>query len=144
MLKRLKNLLIGVTFSFLVAAPFATAALPAVASAEGEATCTTRFLLGIPAWYRGLTKSDTDCDIKEPDNISNFIWKIVLNIIEAALVIVGYIAIFFILYGGFNFIVAGSTAARVEKARKTILNAVIGLAISIGSIAITNLIFGVI
>lgn len=143
MLKRLKNLLLGITFGFLVAAPVATVALPVGVSAQATGSCETRFLLGIPAWYRGLTSDYPECAIIEPTDISSFIWKIVLNIIEAALVLAGYVALFFILYGGFTFIVAGSTAAQIEKARKTILNAVIGLAISIGSIAIINLLFGV-
>ena len=63
-------------------------------------------------------------------------------LIEIALILAGWLALFFILYGGFLFITGGGNASQVEKARKSIFNAVIGLIISIGAIAITNLAFG--
>ncbi|MCK9623145.1 MAG: hypothetical protein M0R47_21745, partial [Methylobacter sp.] len=93
---------------------------------------------------RGLT--DADCNILSPDKaggLSTFIWKIVLNIIEIGLFIAGYAALFFILYGGFLFLTGGSNPSQIEKARKSILNAVIGLVISISAIAIVKLIFGI-
>ena len=141
----LKKVLFAGAFVFLVASPVMTVVTPQTASAaDCEAT-----LLGIPPWYRGLTETDSTgkCAIKSPDTnaengLSNFIWKIVLNIIQIALTIVSYIAFFFILYGGFLFITGGGNSAQIEKARKSIFNAVIGLIISLGAIAITNLIFG--
>ncbi len=141
-MKRLKNIFLAVLFAVFVASPALAVVSPTTVAAGPD--CENR-LLGIPPWYRGLTNDD--CSIAAPGSeeggLANFIWTIVLNVIEMGLVIVVYIAVFFILYGGFMFIVGGGTAAQIEKARKTILNAVIGLAISIGAIAITNLIFGV-
>ncbi|MDB5163225.1 MAG: rane protein of unknown function [Candidatus Saccharibacteria bacterium] len=132
---------------FLVASPIAAVALPQPVLAADSGNC-EKSILGIPPWYRGLTQADSngDCVIKSPDDsggLSAFIWKIVLNGIQIALVIAGYVALFYIIYGGFLFITGGGNASQVEKARKSILNAVIGLVISIGAIAITNLIFGV-
>ncbi|MES2630735.1 MAG: hypothetical protein V4611_02150 [Patescibacteria group bacterium] len=142
----LKNIIFAGAFIFFVAAPVMTVATPQVAkAADCEAS-----LIGIPPWYRGLTKEvNGDCVIVSPSEvggddggISNFIWIVVLNGIQIALVITGWIALFFILYGGFLFITGGGNTAQVEKARKSIFNAVIGLVIALGSIAITNLIFG--
>ncbi len=111
-----------------------------------SAACGDR-VLGIPTWYRGLT-TGPDCAIEMPSGgsteLSGFIWKLVLNIVEMALVLVVYIAVGFILYGGFLFLTGGSNSGTVEKARKTILNAVIGLVIAMAAIALTNLIFGII
>jgi hypothetical protein len=136
-MKKYLSIIFVAAYVFLVAAPVATVAIPTQVSAA----CDDR-VLGVPPWYRGLTNGD--CSIKSPNDvggISNFIWKIVLNVIEMALVVVAYIAAFFILYGGFLYITGGGNASQVEKAQKSILNAVIGLIIAMGSIAVTNFIF---
>lgn len=139
-MKKFLSIIFVAAYVLLVAAPVATVAI-ATPAAAGSA-CEGR-VLGIPPWYRGLTNDD--CTIKSPDpgqdGISRFIWTIVLNVIEMALVIVAYLAAFFILYGGFLYITGGSNASQVEKAQKSILNAVIGLIIAMGSIAVTNFIF---
>lgn len=144
---RLSTLMTGVVFAMFIASPVMVTVSPAPVSAN--VNCETR-LLGIPPWFRGLTNTPAatadDCKIKSPAEVgglSNYIWKIALNLIEMGLIAVGYLAVFYILYGGFMFITGGSVPGQIEKARKAILNAVIGLAISMGSVAIINLIFGV-
>lgn len=142
----MKNLFAYITvgfFALIVASPIIATVSPAQ---NVSAACTDR-VLGIPTWYRGIT-TGSDCNIKMPsggsDELGGFIWKIALNIIEMVLVIVVYIAVGFILYGGFMFMTGGSNPSSVEKARKTILNAVIGLVIAMGAIAIVNLIFRIV
>lgn len=147
MKRTLKNFLFAGVFVFFIASPVAIVATPQVTYAAGSAECEIS-LLGIPPWYRGLTTKDSTggCAIVSPNDaggLSPFIWKIVLNIIEIGLVIAGWIALFFIIYGGFLYVTGGGVASQVEKARKSIFNAVIGLVISMGSIAIVNLTFGV-
>jgi hypothetical protein len=148
----LKKVLLAGSFILFIASPVLSLATPQTTFAAEAGNCEAR-VLGIPPWYRGLTKEDknddgsVDCMILSPNDVgglSNFIWKIVLNIIELALVLASLIAVFYILYGGFLFITGGGNSSQVEKARKSILNAVIGLIISMGAIAITNLIFGVV
>jgi len=146
----LKNILLAGMFVFFIASPVAIVATPQTTYAADPGNCESR-ILGIPPWYRGLTKSEnglngsTSCVIVSPEDAGGlqvFIWKIVLNVIEIGLILAGWIALFFILYGGFLFITGGGNASQVEKARKSIFNAVIGLIISMGAIAITNLAFG--
>lgn len=107
------------------------------------ASCSTR-LLTFPAWYRGLTNDK--CEIKSPKDvkggIGTFIWTIVLNIIEIGLQLVGYIAVGFIIRGGFKYMTSVGEPAEVAKAKKIIMDAVIGLVISIFSVALVNLIAG--
>ena len=143
----LKNIIFAGAFVFLIAAPVMTVVTPQTALAANHPCDNSRTILGLPFWYRGLTKTDStgDCAISSPEEaggLSPFIWKIVLNVIEIGLILAGWIALFFILYGGFLFITGGGNASQVEKARKSIFNAVIGLIISMGAIAITNLAFG--
>jgi hypothetical protein len=144
-MKKFKIILSSLLFSLLLAGPaFVLAAPTNVSASNHDESCEDRFL-GIPPWYRGLT--DDECNITGPsgdDAIANYITKIVLNIIEAVVVIIGYIAAFFIIYGGFRFLTGGSDPGAVEKARKSILNAVIGLVIALGAVAIVNFIFGII
>jgi hypothetical protein len=142
----------------------AVATVPAMAAAGPNPTaknCNTGFLT-LPAWHRGVV--NVNCEIKtvaEPEKdstgkitkdidhnteitLNSFIWTVVLNVIEMALHAVGYIATFFIIYGGFQFFTAGGSPDGVTKARKTIINAVIGLVISLVSVGIVNLILGII
>lgn len=101
-------------------------------------------LLTFPAWYKGLL--DGNCDIQNPATmgLSVFIWKIVLNITQMALNLIGYLAVGFIIYGGYKYMLSAGSADGMVKARKTIMNAVIGLVLSIFSIAIVNVIAGAI
>lgn len=158
-MKIFKQLLITITLALFVvtpivalATPQSTFAAPAPEDTTGTTTaaapakdCEYR-ILGIPTWFRGLT--DAECNIVSPDKapggLSGFIWAIALNIVEIGLFLAGYVALFFVLYGGFQFMTGGSNPGQIEKARKTILNAVIGLAISMASIGIVNLIFRII
>ena len=142
----LKNFIFAGVFIFFIASPVAVVALPQATHAAPANNCEKPLFGVVPPWYRGLTNAD--CTIKSPEagenGLSIFIWKIVLNVIQMALVLASFIAVFFILYGGFLFITGGGVSAQVEKGRKSIFSAVIGLIISMGAIAITNLIFGLV
>lgn len=140
-----KNIFLAALFIFAFASPVMAVATPQAVSAASE--CEGR-LLGIPPWYRGLTNNNPPkCDLLSPvevGGLGNFIWRIVLNVIEMAIVAATYLTVFFILYGGFLFITGGNNPSQIERGRKAVLNAVIGLAICIGAIAFTNLAFSII
>lgn len=139
-MKTIRNWLLSLTMVMAMGGVLLTSAVPQTAYAADA--CNKGFL-GFPAWYRGLT--DGDCNIKSPgDDLSGFVWHIALNCIEIALVSVAYIATFFILYAGFMMIVNSGSSDIVAKSRQTILNAVIGLVISIAAVSIVNLIAGII
>jgi hypothetical protein len=59
---------------------------------------------------------------------------------EDALMAAGYIATFFILYGGFKYLTSQGTPTIIAEARTTILDAIIGLVISIIAIGFVNFI----
>jgi len=144
---KVKNWTLAVLFAVFASGSIVAAIAPMTASAAAAATC-AKPLLTFPVWYRGLVGPAPDCNLLSPDNptvggLSNFIWRIVLNVTEIGLQLVGYISVSFILYGGFLFLTSQGSSEGSVKARKTILNAVIGLVISIASIAIVNLTLGV-
>lgn len=102
-------------------------------------------LLTFPAWFKGLT--DANCEIKGPNaagGLGTFIWTIVLNVIETMLQLVGYIAVGFIIRGGFKYMTSNGDPGEMAKAKKIIMDALIGLVISIMSVAVVNLIAGAI
>jgi hypothetical protein len=149
----LRQFSLGVLFTFLLAVPVLNLVQP-TSTAQAAAECEGR-LLGIPPWYRGLTGPAPECAIISPtdgglsgnsesEKLLTFITIIALNIIEMIVVITAYVATFFILYGGFLFITGGSNSSSIEKARHSILNAVIGLAIALSAVGILNLIYGVV
>ena len=117
-----------------------TVSVPTSVSAKG---CSS--FLGFPAWYDGLTKGK-NCEIKSPTEvggIQKFIMRIAINIVGIVLVGVAYVSIGFILYAGLILIkgltgVAPGSPEVVAKARKMILNACIGLIISLIAITIVN------
>ena len=111
-----------------------------------EEECGDARFLGFPPWYRGLTETVTidkveKCEIKAlsgDDKVSGFIWTIVLNVIEMLLVAAGYAATAFIIYGGYKYMISAGSPDGMVAARKTIMNAVIGLILSVAAIAIVN------
>lgn len=108
--------------------------LPNTVSADSG--CNSGFL-GFPAWYRGLT--DGDCTIKNPNDaggLQSFAAIIVINVVEAMMVLAAYVTAGFLIYGGFMFLTSGGSPEGSAKARKTLLDASIGLVIVLSAVAI--------
>lgn len=117
-----------------------------LANQPAAAACKTS-LLGIPAWYRGLT--DSACNINLPKksgqvDVQKAIFTIALNVIQAGLVLVAYITIFFIIKGGFGYITSAGSPEGMSSAKKTITNAIIGMVIAIFAASIVNAVAGLI
>jgi TRAP-type C4-dicarboxylate transport system permease small subunit len=134
-MKKIRNWIAALLFVASAGGATLTVATPQTAFAA--ANCDA-YLLTFPAWYNGLT--DANCNIQGPTDLPNFIWKIALNLLEICLQLVGYISVGFIIKGGFKYMTSAGSPDGISKARTTILNAVIGLGISIFSVAIVNLV----
>lgn len=107
------------------------------------AACDTRFFT-FPAWYNGLTKDNCEMkDVSQDNNgLRNFIVRIVLNITEIILQVVAYASLIFVMVGGFKYMIAAGSPDQMAAAKTTILNALVGLVISIFSVAIVNAVGG--
>lgn len=130
---------------FVTTAGGALLAVAVPSTAFAASACDGR-ILTIPAWYNGLADGE-NCAMKSPDavgGVSNYIWLIALNVVEIILQLVGYIAVGFIIFGGYKYMISAGSPDGMVKARKTITNAVVGLVISIFSVAIVNLVAGAI
>lgn len=140
MFSKVKSSLLGLAvFGLLGSATLTVVAAPTSSAAKPNDSCNGRFLT-LPAWYNGLVgKEGGECMVVSPSDLggsadtqlSRFIWKIVLNIIEIILQIIAYTAVGFVMYGGFKYISSTGRADKIKEGRELIINAVIGLAISI-------------
>jgi hypothetical protein len=97
------------------------------------ATGCSRFL-GFPTWYEYLSGTCANPKITS----INDVWLIVAAIIEILLRIAGMAAVALIIFAGFQYITSEAEPDTVNKARKTIINALVGLAISILAATIVN------
>lgn len=153
MMKQFKRAILFVGMALFIAAPVVAITAPQSSFAVSSDSKCERAFLGIHPWFRGLAGRDAagKCVVIGPGqslngkelDLQGFIWRVALNIVDIMLAITAYIAFFYVLFGGFQFLTGGSNSGQIEKARKTILNAVIGLVISLGAVAIVNLIFGI-
>lgn len=99
-------------------------------------------ILTLKPWYDGLTKDD--CSIKDigsdAGSQANFIWRVVLNIVDDLLQLIGYTTVGYIMYGGFLMMTSNGAPDKAAHGRKTIMSAAIGLVIALASVALVNFI----
>jgi hypothetical protein len=107
-----------------------------------------------PKWYDNLC--DSQGNIKSPapqggktyqdtaNSLGGWVLVIAMNLVKMLLMVVGYVALGGIIYGGFKYMTQGDNSSGTAGARKTIQNAIIGLVISIMSVSIITLVTGVI
>jgi len=100
------------------------------------AGCDDSFLT-FPPWYRGLTKAD--CSLVKPKvdggvgdiELATFVWIIILNILAILFSLVGYLALGFVIFGGYLYVMARGDSSRIVKGKKTVISALVGLVICI-------------
>ena len=93
---------------------------------------------GLPTWYKYLEVGD-NCAVKlDFRNKPNQIWLIALAIADILLWIAGFVAVLFVIYGGYKYITSQFDPEGTKNARDTILNALIGLAVAVLAAAIVN------
>ncbi len=124
-------------------------AQPATSTYATGPTCGDT-LLTFPAWYKGLTKPGTNCELKDiaskvtdPNTqigIEGYVTRIVMNVIEIILQLVGYAALVMLIVGGYQYITSAGDSNLMTSAKKTITNSLVGLIISIFSVATVTLV----
>jgi len=86
--------------------------------------------LGFPTWHRGFPCDDKGNIKIEGGSPFDIVVKIALNIIDIALRLAGIVAVGFVIWGGFQYVISQGEPEKAKKALRTILNAVIGLVIT--------------
>lgn len=130
---------------FVVATPLLFNGRVAAAEAQGVCGTENSSFLGFPTWYKYLepVEKDGSCDISlgsGPEEQLAGVGKILLAVFEIALRAIGILAIGYVMYGGFQYLISQGEPDKTKSARSTILNALIGVAISVSAVAIVNII----
>jgi Type IV secretion system pilin len=106
------------------------------------ASCSGGSFLGFPTWYHYLPGKTVNGLCSPQLNSLSDIWLIVAAIIEVLLRIAGMAAVVFVIIGAINYITSQGEPGNTAKARDTIVNALIGLAIAVMSAAIVAFLAG--
>lgn len=120
---------------------------PTSVEAAGDEGCEEYFLTFRP-WHAGLEK-DEKCRIMAPnveedsDALTVFVWTIVLNVLADLFGAVGYLAVGFLIYGGYMYVIARGDPGKVARGKKTIVSAIIGLVIAILATTISSTIVNI-
>ena len=98
-----------------------------------------RYFLGIPSWDRGLG----DCEhISSEELLSgDKVQIIAVNIMAILTHLAAFVAVGFVIYGGFRFVLSTGNADQATAARRTIINAGIGAVIVIMARVITEIVY---
>lgn len=137
------------TIALLCVSVTAVMATPAAALSKDECIAKGTILTFKP-WYANIVEGGSDpknpCSIKAPgsdaDEQKRYVWGIVLVIVEDIFQLAAYVAVGFIMYGGFLYLTSTGSPEYTKQALRTIINAVIGLVVAISAAAIVGFIGG--
>lgn len=123
----MKKLVLTVKVFALFLFTSAVMAMPAHA-----ATCTpgvkAAFFRPFPTWYQYLSL-DSNCRVQSFD-LPGDLFAVGLAVIEIVLRFAGVIAFGYVVFAGFKFVLSRGNPTETSKARQSIIDAVIGIAIT--------------
>ena len=115
-------LTLGIALTVLLSSG-ATISTPTYADGfEGRQGDDCGYILGMVSW-------DCNVNIKDEDSLKSGIWIIASNIAVDITVIVVYLAVGYIIYGGYLYILSNGDPGKVATGKKALTQAFIGLAI---------------
>ena len=103
---------------------------------------------GFPAWYEYLTQREVFVGISGEVECSphlrgiNDFWLIGLAVVEILLRIAVIVAILYVMLGGMKYVNSRGNADKTEAAKKTLVDALIGLVIAVAATAVVSFIGG--
>jgi hypothetical protein len=118
------------------------------AAAQDAAACgRDKTFFGLPVWYKYLKVENLSVDTTLKNcrfviEDSTDYWLIGLAVIEMLLRLVGILAVGFVIYGGFRYLISQGEPDNTKKALQTIINALIGAAIAVIASAVVSFIAG--
>lgn len=112
------------------------------------APCAGGTFLGFPKWYKYLNGHTIAEGMPGGGSCApklehlNDVWLIVAAVVEILLRLGGILAIVYVIYGGVQYIVSQGDPGKVTQAKSTVVNALIGLVISIGATVMVTFVAG--
>ncbi len=92
---------------------------------------------------RSLVENISDCIATGNCTICDGV-KFLATIAQWLLATIGGMALFFLIFGGFDLLTSGGASEKVEAGKKKITNSVIGLAIVVGAWTLINIVIGLV
>lgn len=129
-------------FAFIAGMMITVGAMMPVQAFATE-TCAKHTFFGLDPWYAGLQCEGKDiADINfRSDALAGTVLTIAGTVVKDLLFVAGFAVILLIIYGGFTLMTSQGNPSGVEKGRKIITNAVIGLVIVAISYGIITVLF---
>lgn len=108
------------------------------------AACPEQSVFGVPTWYKYLPGETVSGECKLlgdfTQNKIDSLLGIGLAITEILLFIAGFLAVVYVVYGGFRYVLSQGEPENTKIAKDAVLNAVIGLVIAVLASAIVRFI----
>jgi hypothetical protein len=101
----------------------------------GAESCKSGFF-GLPSWYQYL-KLGNDCQVVD-FTVPGDLILVALAIIDILIRLAGLVAVFFVIIGGIQYATSQGNPDDATKARNTIVNALIGLALTIVAVSFVS------
>ncbi|PID32351.1 hypothetical protein CR970_01110 [Candidatus Saccharibacteria bacterium] len=105
------------------------------------ASCQQKGITILPAWYKyveGKTDGTGRCSLNF--TFPNDVGLVLLAVVEILLRVAGMAAVAFIIYGGMQYLISQGEPDKVNGAKQTIYNALIGLLVAVFATAMVNFI----
>lgn len=108
----------------------------------------------MPTWHKYLEHStDTyGCTVELPTetvdgvkkvDVQASVLRIAVAVFEIIIRFAGIIALIFVVYGGFQYVISQGEPDRLKAARTTLINALVGLVIALSATVIVRLVGGI-
>lgn len=97
--------------------------------------------LVVPTFADDVCSSSAPAEVKQAAGCSgnkDALPAIITNILYAIIAVTGLVSVAYIIIGGINYMTSSGDTTKVEKAKKTILYALIGMIICVLAFAIVN------
>ncbi|MEI6237334.1 MAG: pilin [Candidatus Saccharibacteria bacterium] len=93
-------------------------------------TTTSRKVFASPATEACAKAPDNPyCNALKSGQTKNPVTKTIGNVVQLFALIGGVVAVIWIIYGGFKFVLSDGDSGRIQEARKTIIYGVVGLVV---------------
>ena len=122
----LKKIFLPIISSIILCFSLITAPVHAAGNSPFTGNCI--YLLGLTSW-------DCNVEIQEnnQDSLTKGVLQIIVNVLTDLTIIVAYLVLGYVIYGGYLYIFSGGDAGKVASGKKTLLHAFIGLAIAMSA-----------
>jgi len=133
MFKKLKNTIILAVTSVVLLAP---GIIPGAMSVAFANNVTSGLCSGTNA--ATTSSNSSSCPTGDAGTFNTNIQNIARTVVNTISIVVGIIAVIFIIYGGFKYITSGGDSGKVTEAKNALIYAIIGLLIVAVSQAIVH------